>query len=237
MKDPSMEKWLSACALSYALSLKNAAVPACESEKINPSERFRGQMAKIITAGDQQLQRLQRRKRFLKMAASFAVILCVSAGTVLSVKASREFVFQMFGRSFSVVSEQNLNFAGNINPDDIPSIPDLYLPSWMPKGYEFSTITIQNQCFRVIYKKEEQSIQLIQRKTALHSQEDPYPAGAEKTEYHGVAYYYNENGSSGGAGQDLFWENASCRFELHVYGDTLSRNTLLEIAENLKKKG
>lgn len=237
MKDHSMEKWLSACAFGYVLSLKNAALPVRESERINPSERFRGQMAKRIAAGDQQLRRLQSRKHFLKMAASFAVVLCISAGTVLSVRASREFVFQLFGRSFSVVSEQNLNSADNINPEDIPNISGLYLPSRMPKGYQFSTITIQNQCVQVIYKKEEQSIHLIQQEAAPPAQKAPYPAGAEKTEYHGILYYYNENGNSGGAEQNLFWENASRRFELHVYGDTFSRNTLLAIAENLKKKG
>lgn len=237
MKNPSMEKWLSACAFGYVLSLKNAEVPVRESKTMNPSERFRGQMAKIIAAGDQQLRRLQSRKRFLKMAVSFAVVLCVSAGAVLSVKASREFVFQLFDRSFSVVSEQNLSSADSINPEDIPNIPNLYFPSRMPEGYQFSTITTQNQCVHMIYKKGEQSIHLIQQEAVPPAQKAPYPAGAEKTECNGILYYYNENGISGGTEQNLFWENASCRFELRVYGDSFSRDTLLAIAENLKKKG
>jgi len=236
MDDREFEKLMSVSAVRQ-VQLLNDSLPAdAELNEIAPSEEFEQYMRMVIAKDQKRQKKLQGRKRFKKIVATFVLLAAVSFGAIMSVDATRAYFFQMFDSSFSITGQQNKGWNTEFNAQIIENIHNAYLPSWMPNGFKsISSSTSSSGNCVINYKNindKSYFVRFSQNKSAGFLNDNEL-GDFSKLSINKQIYYYGEKNRAGVIERNLVWVSDERSF---LISTTVSKDDLIKIATNLKFK-
>jgi hypothetical protein len=232
MNDRDLEKLLSTCSVRQ-VQLLNDDIPSDEElANIVPSEQFEREMQNLLN------RKLTRNKhnRVQRFVASFAIIITIVFGTILSVDATRSSFLRFFERYFTVSINKNEQSNENFNNAALLDLHQVYLPTWIPEGFTaYSSKTGSTGCV-VIYKHDanpKESIRFSQKKGFVTALNDNDLYGFTKIEVGRKTYYYGTKNTAGETQSNLVWIYNDTEFTIN---GVLGKESLVKIAESLKFK-
>jgi hypothetical protein len=233
MDERQLEKLMSAAAVRQVQILNDSIPDDNELDKIIPSINFEQNMRKVIAKDEKHKWQLKLRKRVGKIAASFVIVLTISFGVIISVDASRANFIQFFERCFSISSVKNEGWNTDFNTQVVAICHNIYLPSWMPEGFQATEISQGTKESTIIYKSKNQSIRFTQYDISANILNDNQTKEMDKITIQNQIYYFSEKYRSGNITQKLIWQVNQKSF---ILTSSIGKDDLLRVAQNLELK-
>lgn len=226
MTKKQFDKIISASALRQTQLLDEA-----EGEII-PSEVFDAKMKQRL----RETLKYPNRKRTAMVATFTALFIGILSATCYA-NATHLDLFEAFHRAFSITSVQKQSWDTDFNAKILPSVSNVYLPTWIPNGFTSISSSQSNtgNCVitYAISADKTQFVRLSQKKIHTTSIEDIDVSNFQKIILDHQIYYYGEKNISGKTQNNLvFLQN-----DRYIYLiSTLSKDDLLKVAQSLEFK-
>lgn len=233
MVDHRSEKLMSAVAVQQVQLLNRRAPSDTELEGMEVSEAFEEKMQKLLAGEKRRHRGILRNQRFGKVIVLVAVLAVLSLGAVMSVGANRAQFFQFFGRSFSLSGEQNQSWNQPYNQELAGKYHKVYLPAWLPDGYQLASVEDSGKTFVVNYTKGDSFIRLTENLTTANVQIDAEMKGMERIQTGNQVYYFGEKRQAGKGFSQVIWQEENGSITLLANSD---REEALKIAQNIRFK-
>lgn len=231
MNDLQFEKLMSAVAVRQVQLLDRSLPSDTELAAMEVSKEFEQKMQELLRKEKTRRKVYRGKKQIGKLVASIAVVLVLSFGAVLSVSANRAQFFQFFGRSFSISGEQRQNWSQGFNLQTAREYRNVYLPTWLPEGFQVTTVSHTEESFIIDYKKDGKSIRLSESDTSVNVLSDAELKGMERIVVGNQIYYYGEKLVEGKNSRQMIWQTDKSAL---ILTSDCSKEETLKIAQNVQ---
>ncbi|WP_195983498.1 DUF4367 domain-containing protein [Clostridium sp. D33t1_170424_F3] len=225
------KNYLAALAVNQERLIELPTEEEIHATPIPPSLKIR--MDQLLSDHENKQKTSQVRKHFTKIAACILLFTVLPLSIALSVKASREIIFQFFGGYFSITDQQEspLGLDANI---PLRNFNELYLPQWMPENYmatEWSNLT---DPMTIVYTGNSSRIRFFQSSTRLIQFDDSNIENFNMYKVNSQIYFYGNKEIADDYPNKLIWQKDGYYFSLEATED---QGVLFKIAESIKWKG
>jgi len=214
-------------AANESLLREAEALPSSEElgELYKPSAAMDKKIRKMIARAE----RAKKRKIIFKTAqtitAVFAVVLILSSVALLSIEASRNYIFN------TIIEWQESHTSFEFSQDDNSNTFDKYPFSYIPEGFTLQNSS-ENENMKALFFSDESGQQIVFQQTLAES--SILDVDNENKHYrivniNGMDVYLFES-TSKGDDNILIWQEDDIAFELI---SSININQLIEIAENV----
>ena len=137
-------------AAQEAMKREMEAMPSCEelNKLYTPSDDLNKRVAKIIDSHERRYKNKRMIKSFMKIAASFAILLTISTIALMSVEASRIFILN----TFINIRNDHVAFEFGQNGSSIGT--NNIVAGYIPSGFELTNIYALETIAMLIYSNE-----------------------------------------------------------------------------------